>query len=106
MQYQPHNATANYRLGLIAMLERDFPTAQRRLEAALAADPGHRGVQKVLGYCYVWMGEFEEAKALLVNIPESVIELEPYTGYWSSLGRPDLEARAREMRQILASGDF
>ncbi len=38
------------------MQRRDFLAARGYLENAYAADPGKRGVQKVLGYCYVWLG--------------------------------------------------
>jgi len=56
LHFQPDNVTANYRLGLIEMLRRDYGAAVPRLQAALAADAGHRGVQKALGFSYIWSG--------------------------------------------------
>jgi len=34
LQFEPHNQTANYRLGLISMLRQDFKTAAANLETA------------------------------------------------------------------------
>jgi len=93
----PGNATANYRLGLIAMLRRDFPAARGYLEKAYAVEPGQRGVQKVLGYCYVWLGDYERAGSRLAGIREAKQELETYTWWWATQGRPDLAQRAESM---------
>jgi tetratricopeptide (TPR) repeat protein len=93
----PGNVTANYRLGLAALLRRDFPAAQTSLEKAYSADPGHRGVQKSLGYCYVWLGQLERAGQVLSGIPEARREMEAYVSWWQEQGRPDLARWAGEM---------
>lgn len=98
----PQNRTANYRLGLLAMLERDYDTAVAHLEAALARSPQHRGIVKSLGYSYVWQGELEKAANLLANIPEAQVEMTVYTSWWQDQGRPDLASQASEMSDILA----
>jgi O-antigen ligase len=91
------NVTANHRLGLIAMLGRDYPLAQGYLERAYTADPGHRGVRKSLAYTYVWLGEYERAVRLLQDIPEAVNEMETYAWWWGTQGRPDLAEKANAM---------
>jgi len=93
----PDNVTANYRLRLVAMMRRDFALAQTYLEKAFTADPGQRGAQKSLGYCYVWLGQLERAKQTLQGIPEAGREMEAYVSWWQVQGRPDLATRAEEM---------
>lgn len=96
LQYNSENVTANYRLGAIAMLGRDFQTAQIFLERAYAADPFQRGVRKTLGYCYAWLGKPEQAARLLSAIPEARSELEVYTWWWIEKDRADLSWYAAE----------
>ncbi|MCA9974262.1 MAG: O-antigen ligase family protein [Anaerolineales bacterium] len=93
------NVAAQYRLGLIAMLERDYETAVSHLEIAHELDPGHRGITKNLGYCYVWLGEFDKARLLLANISETQQEMSAYEWWWQQQGRPDLAERAAQMSQ-------
>jgi tetratricopeptide (TPR) repeat protein len=97
----PHNRTANHRLGLIAMLRQDFSAAAHFLDTAYQANPQHRGVIKSLGYTLVWEGEIERASELLRMIPEATQELESYIYWWNSFDRPDLSARALEARDQL-----
>ena len=58
LSFNPNNRTANHRLGLIAMLKRDFPTAISYLEPAYQIDLDHRGIRKSLGYSYLWSGQY------------------------------------------------
>jgi putative inorganic carbon (hco3(-)) transporter len=97
----PFNHTANYRLGLIAMLGKDFPAAVTYLESAYAIDKDHRGVTKSLGYSYVWIGQYALALPLLQKIPESQQEMETYTWWWTTQNRPDLSANAALMASQL-----
>jgi O-antigen ligase len=94
--YEPANPHAHYRLGLIAMLKRDFPTAVDQLEVAILSDPDHRGIIKALGYAYLWNGEYAAAHSLLSRIPESNQEIGIYTWWWSDQNRPDLAANAEQ----------
>jgi O-antigen ligase len=104
LDLNPHNRTANHRLGLISLLRQDFNTAARFLESAYAANPQHRGVIKSLGYILVWKGEFERATKLLRMIPEAAEELGFYIYWWQGLDRHDLSKRAAEARaRLLAS---
>jgi O-antigen ligase len=101
IELNPHNRAANHRLGLIALLRQDFPSAARFLETAYRANPHHRGVIKSLGYTLVWMGEIERAIELLHRIPEAPRELDAYIFWWKNLDRPDLSTLAAEARARL-----
>ena len=97
LQYESHNQTANYRLGLISMLRQDFKAAAANLETAHNQSPNHRGIIKNLGYCYVWLGEMDKAQTLLNRIPEAQHEMEVYIWWWETQGRPDLSKNASIM---------
>ena len=101
LSYDHRNLTAHYRLGRIAMQKRNFPQARLFLENAHNLDPGHRGVIKTLGYCYVWIGMFEEAKPLMDKIPEATNELQVYSSWWHAQGRQDLTTNAVLMLEYL-----
>jgi len=94
LQYNPRNQTANYRLGLISMLRQDFRTAIANLETAHREAPNHRGIIKSLGYCYVWLGDMDNAQTLLDQIPEAQKEMKVYIWWWETQGRSDLSEKA------------
>jgi tetratricopeptide (TPR) repeat protein len=102
----PENRTANHRLGLIALLDQDFPAAIGYLEAAHRQDPSHYGVIKNLGYAYAWAGRYDQAQQLLRQIPEAKQELGNYSRWWQTQGRDDLSHNASEMRARLMGGSF
>lgn len=97
----PNNRTAHHRLGLIAMSRRDFEEAQAHLEIAYHQDAGHRGVRKVLGYCYVWNGRQREALEMLASIPEAGAEMRVYSWWWKTQGRIDLADQAAKFASNL-----
>ena len=97
LQYDPRNQTANYRLGIISMLRRDFKSAAANLEMAYQEAPNHRGIIKNLGYAYVWLGELDKAQALLGRIPEAQDEMSVYVWWWETQGRLDLSENASIM---------
>jgi len=101
LQLNPQNRTANHRLGMIAMVQRDFNTATFHLQQAYIADPDHRGVTKALGYCYTWAGKLNEAVRLLANIPEAEREMEVYVWWWRTQERGDLADQAAQMAALL-----
>lgn len=103
IQFEPDNRTAQYRLGLAAMLRREYETAVTHLETAHTLAPEHRGIVKTLGYSYVWAGDLEKAAVLLENIPEAHREMTVYARWWEQRGRPDLADRAAEMAAVLAA---
>ncbi len=97
----PGNQTARYRLGLIALLTRNFPVAVEHLEAAFASAPGHPGIRKSLAFAYVWNGQLDLAMTLIAEVPDADTELRNYTGWWSNHGRPDLAELASQMEAML-----
>jgi hypothetical protein len=97
LDYDPDNPTANHRLGLISMVRQDFETASVYLEKAHRELPGHRGIIKTLGYCYVWLGQMEKAGLLLAQIPEARHELGTYVWWWGTQHRADLAEKAAIM---------
>jgi len=99
--YDRDNRTAWHRLGLIAMLNRDFETAADSLYNAYLLDRNHRGIRKSLAYAYLWAGEREQAMSLLQEMPEAEQELANYAGWWQSQGYPVLGERAEAARNIL-----
>ena len=102
----PTNWTANYRLGLIALLRNDFNSAAAYLEIAHQETSNHRGIIKALGYCYVWLGNLEKAELLLSDIPEAKSELDVYTWWWGMQGRADLSKKASLMISQLESSQL
>lgn len=105
LQLAPNNRTANQRLGMISMLRQDFASASEFLESAYKIAPEHRGVVKSLGYCYVWLGNFEKAALFLSGIPEAQEELDVYIWWWNAQGRADLSDNAAFALQTLKNQD-
>ncbi len=101
VEADPNNRTANHRLGLIAMLRRDFVPATKFLKTAYIQSPRHRGIVKSLGFSYTWSGNRGLAHGLLATIPEAVYELDTYVWYWSTQGLPELSSYAVNMRETL-----
>ncbi len=101
LRYDPNNLTANYHLGMILMLRRDFKTAAINLETANKEAPTHRGIVKNLGYCYTWLGETDQAAPLLEQVPEASKELVVYEWWWGTQHRADLADKASMMLSLL-----
>lgn len=97
LMIDPADRTANHRLGLIAMSERDYESAETYLEAAYREDPNNRGIIKVLGFCTAWLGDYDRSFEFLKQIPEAEQELEVYAWWWQSQGLDDLSLKARMM---------
>lgn len=96
------NRAALYRLGRIAMAQRDFPAAVEYLNRAYQTDPGHDGIRKLLGYNLVWSGQIEDGVELLQSVPDATAELDAYRWWWAQQGRPDIGEHAAQARQRLA----
>lgn len=103
VEADPSNRTANHRLGLIAMLRQDFHSAEVYLSNAYRESPRHRGIVKSLGYCRVWVGDFDNAQFVLAEFPEAKAELDSYVWWWQVHGRSDLSKRASAMRILLGA---
>ena len=103
MAINPYNETALYRLALLAGERRDYATAVANLAPVQRADPGHRGINKALGYAYVWIGDLQDARPLLKLVPEASNEMSVYTWWWGTQGRADLAQRAAAAVNDLAA---
>jgi tetratricopeptide (TPR) repeat protein len=103
IKFNPQNRTANHRLGLIAIMEKDFQTGVTYLESAYQSDTKHRGILKALGYCYVWAGQIDQSINFLKAIPEATQELGTYSWWWRTQGRNDLAEQAETAANLLKS---
>ncbi len=101
LRLHPAFFPSRYRLGLIALLERDFPAAVLHLEAAAQRKPAHPGVRKALAYALVWNGQLDAALPLLRALPEARQDLQHYARWWPTQGREELGARARQALNAL-----
>jgi hypothetical protein len=101
LSLDPWNHTANYRMGLIALLEGDYSAAVSHLESAYLQRPSHRGIRKTLGFSYVWVGDYQKARLMLGNLPEALRELHFYQGWWNDRGREDLANQALTMMAFI-----
>ena len=106
LQFSPKNFTANYRLGMIALLRRDIPKAIGYLETALYVNSEYRGVRKNLGYSYVWNGQFDRANSILQSIPETRNDMDAYGYLWRTQGATGLALNAAKMVEIIDSGSL
>ncbi len=102
--YQPAYRTARFHLGRIQTRLLKFSQAITNLQIAAQSDPNHRGIQKILGYDYVWAGRFDLAWNELRGIPEAETEMTIYSWWWSTQQRQDLAQRAADMAERLAAG--
>lgn len=101
LQYNADNRTALHRLGLMAMLERDYESAKEYLYPAYLLDHGHQGIRKALMYSYVWSGDIPRALPLLKEFPEATAELGVYEWWWEQQGFPHLGQLAEDARSQL-----
>jgi hypothetical protein len=97
----PNNLSSNYRLGLIEHEQGAYNTAVSYLEPAYNTNSEHRGVSKVLGYDYVWLGQYDKALKLLTTIPEASYEMSVYKWWWETQGRIDYASNAAVMETLL-----
>jgi hypothetical protein len=99
------NPNAAFRLGLLAMLDRDFGEAIEQLEVARVELPEHQGVQKALAYSYLWNGDLLLAADPLHQIRGVREELRIYTWWWTSQGYPELSTYAENMLRQLQQNE-
>lgn len=104
IELNPPNRTANYRLGLLSLQQRDFSNSTKYLETAIQSGPGYYGIRKSLGLSYAWEGKLDSALTLLRSIPEAASEMDAYSWWWGQQGRPDLAENASQLAAALAEG--
>jgi tetratricopeptide (TPR) repeat protein len=101
----PDNAVAHHRLGLIAMLRRDYGDAVDHLTIAQAHYPGHDGIRKNLGYSLTWLGEYDAALPLLRDVAEARTELDIYAWWWQTQDEAAFSQHAAAMSARLAAAE-
>jgi hypothetical protein len=97
-----NNRTAHHRLGLIAMLRRNFDQAVAHLETVNGFDGRHQGIDKNLAYSYVWAGLYEDALGMMDRVPEARDEMSVYVWWWETQGRDDLAGQAEKVAATLS----
>ncbi len=95
----PAHVGARYRLALLAV--GDYPAQMAWLEPAHTADPHHLGVNKTLGYAYLWQGQVAAAHPLLAHTPNIRAELDAYAWWWETHNQPEKARWATELAQRL-----
>lgn len=93
----PDQRTANHCLGRIALQDGEYQEAAQFLLTAHEKDPNHNGIRKQLGYTYVWLGDYDQAYALIRTIPEAEIEMANYATWWLHRGNQNLANHAALM---------
>ena len=103
----PDQATANQRLGLIALEQQDFDAAITYLERAYTQKPYNQGILKMLGYAYLWTGQLDAAERLFRQVDFNgrlVDEMDYWHWWWGTQDRENLSSYAQEMAQRLKRG--
>ena len=101
IELDPDNPSAQYRLGSLALAGKDFGEAVRRLARAHEQAPDHQGVEKSLGFAYLWAGEEQKGIPLLSHSQDAQTELRFYAELWRRQGESELARRAWRASMLL-----
>lgn len=88
LMYDPANATANRRLGQIALSQGERAQSRRWLEAAYARQPDHQATRLLLGEVYALDGEPVQAAALWRTLDLSMGQLDGRRWWINATGTP------------------
>lgn len=92
LAWNPHNATANRRLGMIALAEGEYPAALACLEAAYASTPGDNATRQLLGEAYIVNGQVDEGVVLWAGVNNDQGQLDIRAWWYRHVG--DVERAA------------
>jgi O-antigen ligase len=92
LTFNPRNATANRRLGMIELSLGQYEDALARLEAAYAAEPNATTTRQLLGEALIVNGRLEEGQALWSDIKRDEGQLEARVYWYEHIG--DVERAA------------
>jgi tetratricopeptide (TPR) repeat protein len=81
LELDPHNRTANLRLGNLAVDGYHYEEGLTYLETVWQASPRDPTARKALGLACVWVGQTQRAAELLNETPNIVAELNTW-GWW------------------------
>jgi tetratricopeptide (TPR) repeat protein len=85
LDFDPGNATANRRLGMIELARQDYERALVHLERAYAATPGDVATRQLLGEAYIVNGRLEEGAALWSTLDRHQGQLTIRAWWYSNL---------------------
>jgi O-antigen ligase len=88
----PHNATANRRLGMVDLSLGRYDQALVHLEAAYAAEPGSEATRKLLGEAYLANGQLAQGKALWATVGNQAGELAARVFWYGYIGDKERQA--------------
>ena len=100
LAYDPANATANRRLGMIALSLGDYPAALEHLQVAYDATPWDNATRQLLGEAYLVNGRQEKGEALWATVRNDQGQLAARIFWYQHIGDP---GRAASLRQAAAS---
>ena len=103
LHHQPSNATANRRLGMIALADGDYAQALAYLEVAYSATPGDNATRQLLGEAFIANGRVDEGVALWQTVDRTQRRLE-IRNWWYEYCED--ETRAGWMNQAIQQLDF
>ncbi|MFD0916618.1 thioredoxin [Pseudahrensia aquimaris] len=86
--------------GLIA--EKDFAGAAQMFAAVLQQEPGNLDAIAGLGQCYLAVGEFEQARGLIVQVPEDMQSEGPIAAFLTALELAEQAANLGDLGQLAA----
>ena len=88
----PHNATANRRLGMIDLSLGRYNQALVHLEAAYAVEPGSEATRKLLGEAYLANGRLAQGMALWATVGNRAGELAARVFWYGYIGDKERQA--------------
>lgn len=100
LTFNPRNATANRRLGMIELSLGQYEDALAHLEVAYAAEPNATTTRQLLGEALIVNGRIEEGQALWSDVKRDEGQLEARVYWYEHIG--DVE-RAAWVRQAVDS---
>ena len=99
----PHNVTANRRLGQIELSRGQYGAANDHLEKALAAAPWQRATRQLLGESYAINGQTEPAVELWRTVDLAQGQLAGRMWWYEHIGEGVRARRLADVAYILAS---
>jgi predicted Zn-dependent protease len=86
LAFDPANATANRRLGMIELARGEYEEALRHLEAAYAAEPTSSTTQQLYGEALIVNGRVEEGRAVWAGVNDDQNQLAARVFWYQHIG--------------------
>lgn len=100
LAYNPNNATANRRLGMIALSKGEYPAALEYMETAYKSTPGDNATRQLLGEAYIVNGRLDEGSTLWSTVSNGQSQLTLRAFWYEHIG--DVE-RLEWIKQAIES---